>query len=477
MSGRPSSPSSRIPLPSTSRDDPQRTPKFVSGDSTPERPTRSDSADSSASSEPDPDNTCAICLGKPSNKSFTDVCLHPFCFSCLVEWSKVKATCPLCQQPFRTIVHNIKENYEYEQYHIFQHLRPVAPGRNPGAPFPSTSMERRGIYEMGYYARLNNSRYRETSPEFYLNNPAQTHRLIPWLNRELVALLQSNDTQLGVVLELILGLISRFDIRSPEMRHWLDVYLRPHTAHFQHEFYCFASSPHDMVMYDRNVEYEYRPPLSYQEAVERLRRAFERDTMQRQTTTSSTLRPQSNANTTSAFRPWSPQPGTSRTTSSPQPSTSSGHPSEPPPSYIISSCSSSSSSDDEDECQVVRIIKPLRDRSPVVIDLCDDSSSQSTISECSTIPASEGEELEVDTEVDRSAARTQKRMLTARPKSVIGAYFPSRSSKKISRRTPSDDLRKGRESKKRKKSSKDHRRRSSKRSSRDHKMKPRGNIN
>lgn len=40
---------------------------------------------------------------------------------------QVKATCPLCQKLFRTIVHNIKENYEFEQYHIFQHLR-VPPG-------------------------------------------------------------------------------------------------------------------------------------------------------------------------------------------------------------------------------------------------------------------------------------------------------------------------------------------------------------
>lgn len=33
---------------------------------------------------------CAICLGKISSICFTDSCMHQFCFSCLLEWSKVR---------------------------------------------------------------------------------------------------------------------------------------------------------------------------------------------------------------------------------------------------------------------------------------------------------------------------------------------------------------------------------------------------
>ena len=36
-----------------------------------------------------PDPTCAICLGQIENMSYTDSCLHKFCFTCLLEWSKV----------------------------------------------------------------------------------------------------------------------------------------------------------------------------------------------------------------------------------------------------------------------------------------------------------------------------------------------------------------------------------------------------
>lgn len=38
-----------------------------------------------------PPPNCAICLGKVSSKCFTDSCMHQFCFSCLLEWSKVSS--------------------------------------------------------------------------------------------------------------------------------------------------------------------------------------------------------------------------------------------------------------------------------------------------------------------------------------------------------------------------------------------------
>lgn len=36
-----------------------------------------------------PPPKCAICLCRCHNKCFTDSCLHQFCFTCLLEWSKV----------------------------------------------------------------------------------------------------------------------------------------------------------------------------------------------------------------------------------------------------------------------------------------------------------------------------------------------------------------------------------------------------
>ena len=38
-----------------------------------------------------PDPSCAICLGQIENMSYTDSCFHKFCFTCLLEWSKVSS--------------------------------------------------------------------------------------------------------------------------------------------------------------------------------------------------------------------------------------------------------------------------------------------------------------------------------------------------------------------------------------------------
>ena len=75
------------------------------------------------------ESTCPICLGEVKeqclykaqsvhfiqveNKSMTDSCMHKFCFTCLQEWSKVKAECPLCKGKFSSILYNIRWALNY----------------------------------------------------------------------------------------------------------------------------------------------------------------------------------------------------------------------------------------------------------------------------------------------------------------------------------------------------------------------------
>ena len=74
-------------------------------------------ASAEASRRDSPDN-CSICLGPFNNKSFTSSCAHSFCFVCLKQWSKVKAECPLCKQPFTSIFHNLRSNESYDVFHL-----------------------------------------------------------------------------------------------------------------------------------------------------------------------------------------------------------------------------------------------------------------------------------------------------------------------------------------------------------------------
>ncbi|XP_075267815.1 E3 ubiquitin-protein ligase Topors-like [Opisthocomus hoazin] len=63
-----------------------------------------------------PDSKCPICLDRFDNVAYLDRCLHKFCFHCVQEWSKNKAECPLCKQPFFSIFHTIRAEDDFKEY-------------------------------------------------------------------------------------------------------------------------------------------------------------------------------------------------------------------------------------------------------------------------------------------------------------------------------------------------------------------------
>ena len=247
-----------------------------------------------------PDLNCPICLGRLENRSYTDTCFHKFCFICLVEWSKVKPVCPLCKQPFTSVIHNVQSYENFEQLPItagsggtaaaadsslsrFRYPTTVIRGssersrqreslqrpsrlRRRGSsrfdvPPPAfTSSYRRSIYRDGLWVRsvADSSRYRDASAEFFARNPTAVHRLMPWLNRELMALLR-NPADVMFLLEVILSTVLRVDITSETFYDLVAPFLGARTRHFIHEFRTFAQSPFNMEAYDTRVLYE-RPP-------------------------------------------------------------------------------------------------------------------------------------------------------------------------------------------------------------------------
>ncbi|XP_065131718.1 uncharacterized protein toporsb [Paramisgurnus dabryanus] len=84
-----------------------------------------------------PDSKCPICLDGFNNVASLDRCLHQFCFRCIREWSKNKAECPLCKQPFHSIFHSVKGENDFKEFV----LRPAENGAAPTAD-PSERMLR-----------------------------------------------------------------------------------------------------------------------------------------------------------------------------------------------------------------------------------------------------------------------------------------------------------------------------------------------
>lgn len=122
-----------------------------------------------------------------------------------------------------------------------------------------TSHFRKQIYQRDLWVQpLSDAtgRFRDTSPEFFQNNQAMVHRLVPWLNRELNCLLAPQDNRLSYVLELILRMIKQHHISSRQFREAIQQYMGDNYMHFIHEFYQFARSPYDMYGFDDNANYE-----------------------------------------------------------------------------------------------------------------------------------------------------------------------------------------------------------------------------
>ena len=251
-----------------------------------------------------PDLNCPICLGRLANRSYTDTCFHKFCFVCLVEWSKVKPVCPLCKQPFTSVIHNVQSYEDFEQLPIsssnstaeaaaaaaaelnrsrfrypttvirgsserrrqresFQRpsrLRRSGTSRFDVPPPAFTSSFRRSIYRDELWVRSvgDSGRYRETSALFFARNPAAVHRLVPWLNREMMALLR-NPADVAFLIDVILSTIPRVDVTSEAFYDLVSPFIGARTRHFVHEFHSFARSPFNMEAYDTRSVYE-RPP-------------------------------------------------------------------------------------------------------------------------------------------------------------------------------------------------------------------------
>ncbi|KYQ56457.1 hypothetical protein ALC60_04534 [Trachymyrmex zeteki] len=263
-----------------------------------------------------PPPNCSICLGKLVNTSFTDSCLHQFCFTCLLQWSKIKTECPLCKQTFKSIIHNVRSEEDYDQYHVPRELasqipqpqvtatldvnfdvdwdaaprrfvyrttmtgsrrhgvllnpeqvtrREQLPSMAPQVPREERRRRRanptdyrRTVYRHGIWATSLPDifgRFRECSADYYRRQPQELDRLIPWLNRELQVLLNNEPTHVAYVLSIIMEALTQYDIRSPEFRNIVRPFFAIHTDHFAHELLNFAQTNFDLVGYDQSVTY------------------------------------------------------------------------------------------------------------------------------------------------------------------------------------------------------------------------------
>ncbi|GBM23417.1 E3 ubiquitin-protein ligase Topors [Araneus ventricosus] len=403
-----------------------------------------------------PEPNCAICLEPLQNKSFTDSCFHTFCFTCLLEWSKVKAECPLCKQQFKSIVHNVKKDLTFDEYVIgsktgkFMALvrTDQARFRYPTTMTASRILERnratyqesyqsqiashrmrfaphsvnlyssaqimsrlpcpfrRRVYEQNFWVKTPlGSRTRLATPEFYKRNPGCTHRLVPWLNRELVSLWQDNEAHVSFVLELIMSLVQRYHINSQEFLIHIEPYMGRNTHHFIHEFHAFAISPYDMENYDAHADYGLVPHSTddaersspdsdviaiftgENSSLPRQNRERKQNMRQQALKHLKMILKKSGGNSWESYLSPASSSYMSSSWSNPGPSTS-GFRASSFLSVDANTSNFASISDvdqtDDDEIQVLDIVKPQAERTPEIVDLSSDEEIPVTVIDVSS---------------------------------------------------------------------------------------------
>ena len=266
---------------------------------------------SSSSSDKD---SCSICLGAFTNRAFLNDCFHAFCYYCILQWSEISQTCPLCKKPFSVLIHDVKSIKDYKETHVKKDEPAVipAPIRNnfrPTIRYRTTTRQSAGsnqnsnqspvpieiadnhrnrrkrrrnvsplpleesirvkearqrVYANNLYAkeRAADSRTRKATPEFYKRYEGAKHRLFPWIRNELELLLYNNTEHVFFVIEVIWKLLNKHHIKSNEFKEEIRPYLFDKTDHFCHELYMFAVSPFDWKTYLTKVQYDKEVSVS-----------------------------------------------------------------------------------------------------------------------------------------------------------------------------------------------------------------------
>ncbi|KYQ89607.1 RING zinc finger-containing protein [Tieghemostelium lacteum] len=216
--------------------------------------------------------TCAICLEKIDNLTFLDVCFHYYCYICILQWSELNPKCPLCKSIFHSLIYQVKSNTDYKRQVIsnkdnsgsnssYRNENSRTGVRN--THFLPSSLSntdshaiRRSIYARGVKAiPMVPSFAFHLSPQAIDNSfSSWQKKLSPWISRELISILQSENTD--ILEDLVLSLLRKYQITDNIVITTLQKYLFEKTPLFLHELLCFATAPYNLQAYDRLVKYE-----------------------------------------------------------------------------------------------------------------------------------------------------------------------------------------------------------------------------
>ncbi|XP_038625832.1 E3 ubiquitin-protein ligase Topors [Tachyglossus aculeatus] len=435
---------------------------------------------------------CPICLDGFENMAYLDLCFHRFCFRCVQEWSKNKAECPLCKQPFHSIFHSVRAEDDFKEY-VLQPTQNDSfsnPGgqrfryrttmiRDRGASFrrpqgngvllerlsipprernndiqhilrqfvarlqaearslPQIQEQevirfRRSLYRRGMRVQSveDGGRFRDISSEFFRRNPACLHRLVPWLKRELTVLFGAHGSLVNIVQHIIMSNVTRYDLESQAFIDELKPFLLNRTGHFLHEFISFARSPFNIEAYDLHANYE-DPAPPHEEGSQSDSSVIMISADEAETQELNLKEP----TTAVTQAPWDDEtPGPSYSTAKNVHTTSSSFDSfessgeEPVRGETNSYVQGETSQDLSEDCVIVGYVKPLAERTPELVELSSDSSDSIFEGKADAVKKQGEVPFQSDSNSDASSCSNETQSVVSKDEHIVKCHKPDTSS-------------------------------------------------
>ena len=95
----------------------------------------------------------------------------------------------------------------------------------------------------------------ETGPEFWKANPSRILRLVPFIRRDLQAILKVNLSEVELVKEYILAILVRYDLKTDTAIDLIAEFLGEKAEHFVHELSSFIKSSWNVEAWDAAAQY------------------------------------------------------------------------------------------------------------------------------------------------------------------------------------------------------------------------------
>lgn len=241
------------------------------------------------------ENICPICLENLSSNTNqssstnlipakSNICNHITCLPCLLEWTKSRNCCAVCAQPFLNILVLDHKNPEVvvDTIHLYpedcQEWIPVRMFRGPQDAcmitfadldeheyFEMSLRFRKLVYRQNIHGQVINNTENNTfhiDTNIFSERPALMHRFIPFITRELCAVLETdfNPQIQDLTLQILQALKDR-TFGNNRWRHEIinSAHMQSKSDHFFSELTLFFESMMYMKEFDSNVIYEGLP--------------------------------------------------------------------------------------------------------------------------------------------------------------------------------------------------------------------------